>query len=120
MRSDLLKDKSVETMTTYAVAHLRKVSMGPEIVAYLEAIDDTLKPFGGQFVLHGDGNKRVLEGTWVGDLIMIRFPDRRSAEDWYASPAYRRILPLRTRNSEGDVILIDGVDQDHRATDILR
>ena len=34
-------------------------------------------------------------------------------------PAYRRILPLRTRNIPGDTILIDGVSPDHKATDIL-
>lgn len=106
-------------MTTYAVARLRNVAMGPEIVAYLEAIDATLHAFGGRFVIHGDGNRRVLEGDWPDDLIMIAFPARTAAEDWYASDAYRRIAPLRTRNCEGDVILVDGVRRDHRATDIL-
>lgn len=106
-------------MTTYALAHLRDVTMGPEIVAYLQAIDATMAPFGGKFVLHGDGNKRVLEGAFSGDVIMLSFPDRKAAEDWYGSPAYQAILPLRTQNSDGDVLLIDGVDEDHKATDIL-
>lgn len=106
-------------MTSYAVAHLRTVEMGPDIVAYLEAIDATLAPFGGKFVIHGGGDKEQLEGAWPGDLIVIGFPDRVSARAWYASPAYQAILPLRTRNSEGDAILIDGVDDDHRATDVL-
>ena len=107
-------------MTTYALAQLRNVTMGPAIVAYLEAIDSTMAPFGGKFVLHGDGNKRVLEGSFSDDVIMLSFPNRKAAEDWYASPAYRAILPLRTLNSDGDVLLIDGVDDDHKATDILK
>ena len=106
-------------MTTYAFAHLRNVTMGPEIIAYLEAIDATMAPYGGKFVLHGEGNKRVLEGAFTGDIVMLSFPDRKAAEDWYVSPAYAAILPLRTRNSDGDVLLIDGVDDDHKATDIL-
>ena len=107
-------------MTTYALAHLRNVAFGPEIIAYLEGIDATMEPFGGKFVLHGPGNKRVLEGDFSGDVIMLSFPNRKAAEDWYDSPAYRAILPLRTRNSDGDVLLIDGVEDDHKATDILR
>jgi uncharacterized protein (DUF1330 family) len=99
-------------MTTYAIAQLRNVTMGPDILAYLQAIDATMEPFGGRFVLHGDGKKRVLEGSFSGDLVMIAFP--------YDSPAYRAILPLRTENSDGDVILMDGVGSDHRATDILK
>jgi uncharacterized protein (DUF1330 family) len=92
--------------------------MGPDIVAYVEAIDATLAPFNGRFLVHG-GEKTILEGDWEGDLIVIAFPDRGSAERWYASPAYQDILPLRTGNAQGDVILIDGVDDDHKATDIF-
>lgn len=105
-------------MTSYAVALLRHVGMGPDIIAYLEAIDATLAPFGGRFVIHG-GDREHLEGAWEGDLIVIGFPDRAAARRWYASPAYQAILPLRSRNSQGDVILIDGVGSGHRATDIL-
>ena len=105
-------------MTCYAIGHLRNVGMGPDIVAYLEAIDATLEPFGGRFVIHG-GDKEHLEGAWEGDLIVIGFPDREAARAWYASPAYQAILPLRSRNSQGDVILINGVGKGHRATNIL-
>jgi uncharacterized protein (DUF1330 family) len=61
----------------------------------------------------------VLEGDWSGDLIIIEFADRQSARGWYASRAYQKILPLRTEHSEGDVIFIDGVSEDHRADDLL-
>ena len=105
-------------MTAYAVAHLRHVDMGPDIVAYLERIDATLAPFDERFVIHG-GPVEPLEGAWSGALIMIAFPDRERAHAWYASPGYQAILPLRTRNSEGLVILVDGVPDDHRATDVL-
>lgn len=34
-------------------------------------------------------------------------------------PAYRAILPLRTDNAEGAVIIVDGVSANHRAIDAL-
>jgi uncharacterized protein (DUF1330 family) len=105
-------------MSTYAVAHLRKVTMGPQIVEYLQRIDATLKPFQGRFVVHG-GEVEVLEGSWPGHLIVIEFPDRQRARTWYESAAYQEILPLRTNNSEGDVVLAEGVSAGHRATDVL-
>ena len=61
----------------------------------------------------------MLEGDWRGDLIVVAFPDRQLASAWYASAAYQNIIRLRTDNSEGDVILVDGVSPEHRATDIL-
>lgn len=105
-------------MTSYAIAHLRKVKLGSDIVAYLDAIDATLVPFGGRFIIHG-GKKHHLEGAFIGDLIVIAFPDRSRAEAWHASPAYQKILPLRTDNAKGEVFLIEGVGTDHKATDIL-
>jgi uncharacterized protein (DUF1330 family) len=105
-------------MQAYAVAHLRNVVIGADIAAYLERIDATLAPFGGRFVIHG-GSLRVLEGTWTGDLVVIAFPDRASAEGWYASPAYQAILPLRTKNAVGDAFIVDGVEPGHQARDVL-
>jgi uncharacterized protein (DUF1330 family) len=106
-------------MTSYAVGILQDVKMGPPIVEYLERIDATLAPYDGHFIVHG-GQNDMREGESPGTLIVIEFPDREAAEQWYASDAYRTILPLRTENSVSTVFLIDGVDRDHVATDVLR
>jgi uncharacterized protein (DUF1330 family) len=105
-------------MTAYAVAHMRKATMGPQIVEYLQKIDATLEPFGGRFLVHG-GDVEVVENDWSGHLIIIEFPDRRQLRGWYDSPAYQAILTLRTDNSQADVVFADGVEHPHKATDIL-
>ena len=106
-------------MTSYAVGILNDVKMGPDIVEYLERIDATLAPFDGHFIVHG-AQPQVLEGENPGTLVAIEFPDRASAEDWYASDAYQAIVALRAANSASTIFLIDGVDRDHLATDVLR
>ncbi|WP_161884115.1 DUF1330 domain-containing protein [Deinococcus alpinitundrae] len=105
-------------MVTYAVAHLHHLTPDPAITEYLERIDATLLPFGGQFVVYGT-QVEVLEGLWQGDLIIIEFPDRLQARLWYTSTAYQAILPLRTSHAEGNVIMVDRVGPGHRATDVL-
>lgn len=105
-------------MTSYAVAHLRAVEMSQDLLDYIKMIDATLQPYQGRFIIHG-GDKEVLEGEFFDDLIVLAFPDRAMARAWYASSAYQAILPKRQGSSRGDVFLIDGVDEDHRATDIL-
>ncbi len=106
-------------MATYAVARLWDVVPGPQIVQYLEGIDATLAPFQGRFLVHG-GDVEKLEGDWTGDLIIIAFPDRHRAQAWYHSEAYQKLLPLRLSSAKGEVILIDTVPDDHKATDVLK
>ena len=57
--------RSVAPMNAYAIAHLRDVRVGPDIVQYLERIDATLAPFGGHFIVHAS-SADVLEGEWPG------------------------------------------------------
>ena len=105
-------------MTAYAIAHLRDVDVNAEIVDYIKLIDETLVPFGGRFLIHGV-TPEVMEEPWEGDFVVIAFPDIDAARNWYVSPGYQAILPLRTRNSRSAALIIDGVPDDYRATDFL-
>lgn len=105
-------------MTAFAVARLTDVKMGPKIVTYLGEVDAALAPFEGKFIIHGSP-KIELEGRWPDDLIVIAFPSLDAVRAWYDSPAYREILPLRTNNSSGVANLIEGVDAEHRAWNVL-
>ncbi|GAA2395474.1 DUF1330 domain-containing protein [Streptomyces glaucosporus] len=96
-------------MTAYAIAHLRNhPGPHPDVIAYIERIQDTLDPYSGRFLVHG-GAKEVLEGQWPGDVVMIEFPGMDEARAWYDSEAYQEILPLRTDHIDGDVLLVEGV-----------
>lgn len=105
-------------MAAYAVAHLHEMKVTREVVVYLNQIDATLEPFDGRFLVHGKQGK-VVEGEFPGYCIIIEFPDLDRAQAWYHSDAYQEIVSLRTNNSEGSVILVDGVAENYRASDLL-
>ena len=100
------------------MATLVDVEVGDAIVAYLERIDATLRPFGGRFLVHGGAIEQV-EGEPFGDVVVIGFPSPTGAADWYRSPGYQAILDLRAANSRSRAALLPGCDADHRATDVL-
>jgi len=101
------------TIPAYAVAYLRDVDFGDEIIRYMREIDATLEPFGGEFIVHG-GQPDVREGDWGGgDLVVIKFPDKEAAVRWYESAAYQRIAALRENNSHSIVALVEGVAPGH-------
>src|SRR6202051_253950 len=75
---------------------------------YRKVVPETVAPFGGRFVARG-GNLTVLEGEWPHSrLVVIEFPSRAAAEDWYTSAEYRKIISLRHNSSAGNLIIVDG------------
>ena len=105
-------------MPAYAVANLRNLNVGPDIAEYIRKIDATMEPYQGRFLVHG-GAHEVLEGNWPHALVILEFPNMERAREWYASPGYQAILKLRTDNSDGDVIISQGVPDNYRATMML-
>lgn len=95
-------------MSAYAIAHLRTPQINDDVLTYLERIQATLDPYGGRFLVHG-GEVEVREGTWPGTIVILEFPTAEHVRDWYDSPAYQAILPLRTNHIEADAILVEGV-----------
>ena len=118
MTSDVIDGKQppvdAEPMSAYAIANLRTVDMNDEIRDYLLRIDGTLEPFGGRFLVHG-ATPQLVDGSLPGVVVVIEFPDTATAHAWYDSPAYQAILPLRTRNTEGGAVIVEGVPEGYRA-----
>jgi uncharacterized protein (DUF1330 family) len=105
-------------MPAYAIANLSNVDLNEEIARYIATIDATLEPYDGRFLVHGK-IPEVMEGEWADATVIIVFPDVERARAWYFSPAYQEILPLRTANSDGATIIVEGVDDGYRATEFL-
>lgn len=77
---------------------------------YRKQVMPTIEAHGGRFVVRG-GKFTVLEGDKPGERIaLLEFPSRQAAEDWYHSPAYQKILPLRLNATRCSFVIADGVD----------
>ena len=96
-------------MTIYLVNHLRVPGPPkPQNLEYLAKVEATFLPYGGKWLVL-DGEVEVLEGAWPGSVVLMEFPDRETAKQWYASSAYQDILRLRTDNAVSDLVLVDPV-----------
>jgi uncharacterized protein (DUF1330 family) len=101
-------------MTAYALAHLHTPTVNEDILVYLERIQATMDPYGGEFLAHGP-RVEVREGDWPGTVVLLGFPSLAAARGWYDSPAYQEILPLRTAHITGSAIIFDGVPPGYEA-----
>lgn len=79
--------------------------------AYSAQVPATLERFGGRFIVRG-GELEVLEGgEWFTPrLVVLEFPSREAAADWYRSEEYQRILPIRHATSTGRLVLAGGYE----------
>ncbi|MBR1203292.1 MULTISPECIES: DUF1330 domain-containing protein [unclassified Bradyrhizobium] len=81
----------------------------PMFAEYRSQVGDTAAPFGGQFLAAG-GKATVLEGQWEHPgTVVVEFPSRESAERWYHSAAYQKIIDLRLKSTRGSLAILDGV-----------
>ncbi|MGA4844625.1 DUF1330 domain-containing protein [Streptomyces sp. G45] len=102
-------------MPAYVIANLKDAAPHPDIADYIERLPGTFAPYGGRYLVHMKEHE-VKEGSWSGHVVMIGFPGLAEARAWWDSPAYRAIAPLRSRHIEGDIILIEGVEEGYEPT----
>ena len=76
---------------------------------YKKQVVDTIRAFGGQFIARG-GELTVLEGQWQhARTVIIEFPSRETAEGWYKSTDYQKIIDLRLKSTSGSLVILDGI-----------
>ena len=76
---------------------------------YKAAAQASIAEAGGRYLVRG-GEMTTTEGE--GDprrLVILEFPDRATAEAWYAGPAYTHAKSLREGIAKMDAQLVDGV-----------
>ena len=97
-------------MPAYLVANYRITN--PEgYAAYPPAVAPTLAPFDGKLVV-ADFDSEQVEGQPLPVTIVVEFPSKDAAKAWYQSGEYQAVLRLRTDNTEGHVVFVDGVAAD--------
>ncbi len=94
-------------MAAYVIAQITVTD--PEgYKEYASQTGDLAAKYGGRFLAKG-GEARWLEGSGHDRNVIIEFPDMESAERWYNSPEYQAIAPIRAANSQGSLVVIQGV-----------
>ena len=95
-------------MSAYVIANFT-VTNPDGYKAYVPGVIPTLEAHGAE-VLAADYKAERLEGDPGSVMVVIRFPSKDAVHAWYRSPEYQAILPLRTDNSEGVVVVADEFD----------
>ena len=92
----------------YAIGQVPLTNAKKFMADYGSKVEATIKAFGGQFLARG-GEVFYQEGEPLGEInVIVEFPDKAAAIAWEESEQYQAILPGRTDNSVGGILIMDG------------
>jgi uncharacterized protein (DUF1330 family) len=73
---------------------------------YKKLTPSSLEPYGGKFVIRGL-EVEALEGVWKHDrLVLLEFPNREKALEWYNSESYQRAKKIREKASSANFFIV--------------
>jgi len=76
---------------------------------YREKVPETLAPFHHSFLVRGS-NIQSLEGEAPkGGIVVIAFDSVEKAREWYDSPAYAAIKPIRQSAAKSRLFIVEGL-----------
>lgn len=92
----------------YLIAQL-KVTDPTGFAAYAKASSEVLSAFGARLLIKPD-TAIVAEGNPRPRTVIFEFASFEDARRCWDSDEYQKTIPLRTGASDGDFILVEGVD----------
>ncbi len=79
-----------------------------DYTAYRLQSGATVAAYGGRYLARG-GVVEVLEGdSQPGRVVVLEFPSAAQARDWWDSPEYSAIKPIRQRSSTTNLLIVEG------------
>lgn len=72
----------------------------------------SIKAFGGRYVVRR-GDPKVLEGGRdIKIAVVLEFPSRERAMEWYSSDQYQQAKAFRLRGANTHAVLLSGYEED--------
>ena len=83
----------------YLVGHIT-VKRPDKWAEYTRQVPDTLAPWGAELVFRGKQVAVLAGENPHPDIVVIRFPSVAALNQWFSSPAYQALVPLREEAAE--------------------
>ena len=77
---------------------------------YRELVPKIIDKYDGKYIVRG-GDLQVLEGNALKHrMVVVEFPDKKSAENFYYSEEYAPVKKLRLEAGNNSSVLVEGLE----------
>ena len=81
-----------------------------EYKKYLNKVKPMVEKFGGKYLIKGGKIDAKETDLWKPTrIVLVQFPNKISALNWYNSEEYRPLKNLRLNNANSNILFIEGV-----------
>ena len=95
-------------MSAYVIVQINIIKNEP-YQEYLKKVTPVVHKYKGQYIVRGGKFERLL-GKWDYErTVVIKFPSYKIAMEWHKSDDYAPIKKIREDNSDGNLIIIEGL-----------
>jgi uncharacterized protein (DUF1330 family) len=98
----------VKTAPGYLIAEA-EITDPSRLQNYAEKVEETLAPFNHHFVVRSSKVQPLEGDAPKGRFVVIAFDSAEKAREWYDSPAYTAIRPIRQSASKSRVFIVEGL-----------
>lgn len=75
---------------------------------YRARVGETVEKYGGRFLVRAQ--PEIVEGEWTfPGVVLLEFPSLEKLKEWYNSPEYTEIKPIRQRSANVNMVFAEGV-----------
>jgi uncharacterized protein (DUF1330 family) len=99
--------QQAKTPPGYVIAEV-EVNDPAMMQKYGEKVPETLAAFNHHYVVRSS-KTQSLEGEPPNGVVVIAFDSVEKAREWYDSPAYAAIRPLRQRAAKSRIFIVEGL-----------
>ncbi|MFZ0819238.1 MAG: DUF1330 domain-containing protein [Candidatus Acidiferrales bacterium] len=100
--------RQVKVPPAYVISEVDELQDLPTLQKYGGKVEETLAPFNHHFIVRS-GRTQALEGEPPKGFVVLAFDSAEKAREWYDSPAYQAIKPLRQSSTKGRFFIVEGV-----------
>ena len=104
----IIQGQQTNTPPGYLIAEA-DITDPPALEKYAEKLTDTVAPFNHHFVVRSSKIQPLEGDAPKSRVVIIAFDSVEKAREWYDSPAYAAIRPIRQSAAKSRVFIVEGL-----------
>jgi uncharacterized protein (DUF1330 family) len=106
--SVVVRGQQIKTAPGYLIGEVEVTDPG-KLQNFAEKVQATLAPFNHRYVVRSSKIQALEGDSPVNRIVIIAFESVDKAREWYDSPAYAAIKPIRQSAAKSRVYIVEGL-----------